>query len=354
MNILGISIDNFDDAMNWIGFILRNWGVWLLIFFIYMFMFKPETLHIFFANILNIFSFMGSNIKKARISHSISGDVIRATKKASKELEEFMPFDVSIKWLKSSEREAFINSGKVVLCLSNDKQESYVIVKAVYDYVKCSLLHKEKPVLEHEIYLSSILTMTRRLLKEGYNKGISTFFDKITPKEMNNNKQVDELFTKLIEIDESGFFTNVFMKELIKKCSMVHGRLTNRDFNDETENFITFLYDIAIRDPGSTNQLCFSGKYYKVGIILIASLKTYESGGIEPYIKRYNQYVRDSFDGIYLYAKESRKKIINSVIENIKNQSSCESISNIKFNAQNKNGEVYNAECYDIKAKKVS
>lgn len=347
---------DYDNAMKWAE-LIKKFGFWslgwlLLACIIFVIIVKPDLAFYWISKIQSLFMWVSTDMKKKQIESTIKANILAISKSAAKELHEVMPYDLKIEWVKESERESFLDGNQVVVCMDNKRNKTCNIVHAVNDYVHTALLSKEKSCIDLNTYKSSCLVMTRKLLLNTYEDGISYFFDNILSDEMSNDEELKVAIQNLIELDESGLFLQVMLRELKLRSNMVFGKINNSSFAEETKQFIDFLYEIAIREAGdNSTNLNFNGNYYKVGIILVANAMTYYNVGDKVYIKRFKQHALEGKDSIYLLARNEKVTIVKKVMKEIKN-----TVVNIKFSeieleyeGINKSGRKYSGIIYHIR-----
>lgn len=349
-------LPDYDNTMKWIAF-LKKFGFWslgwlLLACLIFVIVVKPDLVFFWISKIQYLFMGFSKNLRKRQIESTIKANILLVSKNAVKELKDVMPYDLKIEWVMESEREAFLDGNQVVVCMDNKRNKTYNVVHAVNDYVHTALLSKEKSCIDLKTYKSSCLVMTRKLLLNTYEDGISYFFDNILNHEMSEDIELKEAIQNLIELDENGLFLQVMIRELKSRSNMVFGKVNNSSFAEETIQFINFLYEIAIRDAGdNSTNLNFKGNYYRVGIILVANSKTYYDIGEEVYIKRFRQHVLEGKDSIYLLARNEKVAIVKKVMKEIKNTVTNINFEEIEleFDGINKFGKKYPGITYHIR-----
>jgi small subunit ribosomal protein S1 len=309
---------DYDNISKWADYLPISLGWALFIILLLGVIFKLEAILYFLSIVQGWFLWLGTGVKRKQIENSIKANIIKVSKMASKEIEDALPYDLKIKWVKTSEREAFFDGNKVVVCMDNKRNKMHSIVHTVNDYVSSALLVKEKSCIDKSIYKSSCLVMTRKLLMDTYEDGVTFFFDNILNIEMEKDEALKNSINKLINLDDNGMFVQILLRELKERSSIVFGKTDNSNFIDETKSFINFLHDIAVRKFGDdSTKLSFRGVYYKVGVILVAKPITFQMHGESSYIKRFKQKVIEGMDSIYLCARNEKVNILESVLKEI-------------------------------------
>lgn len=347
---------SFDDFFKWIGF-FKGYplGYVLLALLLIVLFFWPEKVFFWISKCQTLFLFLGTGMKKKQIETEIKANILKASKEISKELDDVMPYDLKINWVKSSSREAFFDGKNVIVCMNNDsKNRMHAVVHAINDYVTNGLLIEEKAYIEKNIMKSSCLVMTRKLLMQSFEKGISYFYEEILKKEYSGNDDLKIMIDKLISLDENGLFTQVMLREIKEKGSKMLGKINIDKFEKETISFVQYLHKVAIRNIGDdSTPLTFKGSYYKVSILLVANLSTYYSYGIESYLKRFSQNLKEGTETVYICARNKNKPIAIKVYKEICNSYNVMLSKEFHFKGTSKNGDTFDGICIPVKVKEM-
>lgn len=311
---------DFDNFMKWVGYIAKfSLGYILLGGLIIALIFWPERIFFWISKVQALFLWTGTKFKKSQIETEIKANIMKVRKEVSKEMEEVLPYDLKIKWITSSNREAFFDGKDVVVCMDNKSNNRMCsIVHAINDYVHNGLLVNEKIYVDDRVMKSSCLVLTRKLLMLSFDKGLPIFFNEILKVETEKDTELKVNIDALISLDENGLFTQVFLRELKEKGSKMLGKANVEEFKSETNNFVSFLYEIATRGPRDKTQLHFRGKYYNSSILLVANYDNYISHGTDSYTKRFENNIKQGNENIYLCARNNKRIIAEKVYEQLK------------------------------------
>lgn len=327
--------------------------LFLFLIFLYLILFPEKVIYIK-SQIAYLFLWMGTRVKKKQIENEIKANILRVAKKASKDIQDALPYDIKIKWLSETDRESFINGNTVIVRMDNKKTKSQNIVFTLHDYVNKSLLYKERPYIDDILYKSSNLVMTRKLLVDCYQSGFSSFFTDILQAEISNNESLKSAIEKLIRIDEDGLFVQVLLRQIKCMCKRVYGSIEPTLFIQETISFVDFLYEVAMHKVGDdTTNLKFAGEYYKVSIVIIAKAFTYEEYGEEAYIKRIRQNYREGCTSIYLTARNKRIRTLDRVVKKL-NPDIIYEKNKFKYKGRSIKGYTFDGVCIELNMKPLT
>ena len=120
-----------------------------------------------------------------------------------------------------------------------------------------------------------------------------------------------EMLERLQSADLGGLFIPVFLQELTKIGTQFPvDRLPN--LSAEVDDFLTFLINVAEREPGEDVHLTFVGSYFRVSIMLVARRQT-RAKGIAPYRWRVTAELAKGVDTIYVLATDANLTFADEV-----------------------------------------
>jgi hypothetical protein len=270
----------------------------------YLLLFRIEKIYQLSAFINGLFASISTKRSKASIENKLTGDILEVSKKLHKEIDEFLPYKLKINWIKKSDKKSFLDGDEVVVCMDHKRTENQNLVLGINDYISEGLLAGAKVHIDESILKSSKLVLTRKLLKSTYEKGFNYFIDNIFHNEIKDDPQIKDITEKLIELDRSGMFVQILLREY-HYCSnqYVVGMPKNNDFIRETREFALFLHKIVKSNPNESVPLIFNKKYFKVSIGLIADKVTFSKRGEEFYVSKFNQALERNVNSIYLCSR---------------------------------------------------
>lgn len=300
---------DFDNTMKWYFFSKDVDKVpWLIIFFLLFIIFKyPTQIQLFVSAIQRLFASCSVKISKKSIENEINARVLNASKKVYKELDEVLPYSIKIQWVKESNRQAFLDDKRVIVCMDHNRTRNQNIVYALNDYVEHGLMPVIKKHVDKDIMKSSKLVLVKKLITISYKRGLNYFLENIFYEEVEADENIKHIVNELIRLDDSGMFVQILLREYIDKGKKYCTGVVNPDFTKETKEILNFLYEIANRDKRDMSQLDFLGKYFKVGIILVADDIVYDLYGLNAYTRRFREKLRLGIDNIYICSRGNIK-----------------------------------------------
>ena len=309
---------DYDNSMKWYDFIIsKNIVPWVIVVILIFIIFKYSSqLQLMVASVQRLFGSINVNISKKSIENEINARVIKASQKVNKELEEVLPYSIKIQWVKESNRKAFFDDNRVIVCMDHNRTRNQNIVYAISDYIDHGLLPSIKNHINEGIMESSRLILTKKLITLSYKKGLNYFIENIFLAVTEKDENIKQIVEELTRLDEGGMFIQILLREYIDKGKKYATGIILNDFKEETKSFMYFLYEIANRDPHEINTLEFIGKYFKVGIILVADSNVYSVYKEKAYSRRFGEKLKLGVDNIYLFSRGDLKVEIALKVSN--------------------------------------
>lgn len=273
------------------------------------------NLRLIISDILAIFGGLGKwakVIRRGSIGARMEGTLNKYVVNYNKEfVEPFLP-QCEIEWVTPGNQGTLIKPGKVIVKLSFSNDRDRNIYNAAMTFVRGTLIRGTKPFLSANTSRALDLLVTRNLLLETNRQALDIFNERFSTEDESNR----DTFYKLEEIDEEGLFKRILLQEYHYLGQRIGGRAPRAEHSQEADSFRDWLHDLATRESSDKTDLKFDGKYIRVGVILVASDDTYSKYGIDPYLRRANQYAADSFQIIYLLSRGHRRSKVTRKIAN--------------------------------------
>jgi len=308
---------------------LQGIGYSIVIIVIYIAFNKPENFKIWGSWIYNFLGGMFSFLRKKAVKFSIEGPCTKALKRISKELPEMEIPDLNIKWVNEDNALTRLKEGKAIVKLRFSNDQSRNIIKATTVYVRDAFLNHSKPYLSVNFKRAIDFSISKKILLNITNNQrniISQFIED----NVSIIGEIQEECNSIEEIDDSGLFTRILIRELDYYGTKLTGRIPNQDHYDESAEFLKFLHDIAIREPDDFTPLSFDRQFFKVGVLLVAKLDTFSSHGLDPYLRRIKLGLAKGIETFYLLARDDKVEILQTVATELLNTGNFTLINNPK------------------------
>jgi hypothetical protein len=211
-------------------------------------------------------------------------------------------YSIKIKWVSESKDPIFNEEGSLILRLRQDEDQTRNILNAAQvalPRIVCPLIRGN---INQTCEKSIDLTILQKLSEKIGRHGKSIFKKYFLDPETKDDKTIGELISKLIELDNHGFFIPILINELELIGDDLFSSSDHNDYSNETINFIEYLLSIVNRNLGQEIELIYRNGPFNVGTILLAKALRADTQGLRPYLKRLRTDLEQGCDSIYFIA----------------------------------------------------
>ncbi len=255
------------------------------------------------GDILRVFGWTGKWIRRKSVESEVEGSINLFSKSINAELIDDILPACEIKWVTSDNQQNILEPGKAIVCLSFGPDHDLNYYNAVSAFVQTGLLPHAKPFLKRATGKAIDLLMTKILLIKSRRNALKIFNNKFR-EEPTDSKEV---YIKLEETERSGLYSRILLQEYNAFGEIIGDKAPNNIYEKESEKFLEWFHDLAMRTTGDKTALKFEGEHIRVGVILIAKEETYQEHGIEPYLKWATYYALNNYGAIYLLSRGERR-----------------------------------------------
>lgn len=254
----------------------------------------------FWATSRNISGFAFKRYSSSRLSNQL----YHAAKVISRINEEFIPYHVRVKWVKSETAESFLKNGQVIIKIQDDDDINKSFVLAMMAFIRQGLLRHVKRQLHNEPLVAAIdLCAVDAILSQSYTDSLSFFEEHILDGQLAANEALAAYFGHLQQLDRNGLLFPVYLNELCKVFRTMSAHYPLEDYDDEALDFLRFLREFA---EHSHKRLVFEGKYIRVAFGLIANRAYLARHGRASYVERICDSFSEGAQTVYLFGRGDR------------------------------------------------
>lgn len=279
---------------------------------------KPENIKVWAGWIWYFLSYIFAGLRKKAVRFRIEGPCTKALKKISAEMPEIEIPDLKINWVGEDNLQSVLTSGKAIVKLKFDDDNTRNIVKATTIYVRDAFLPHAKGYLSSSLRKAIDLSITKKILLNvsfaQKNKQIVTQF---INENLDHESEVLEKCEEVEEIDDHGLFTRIVLRELDSFGGKLFGRTVKSEYSHEADSFLQFMHKIATRDFEENTPLAFPESIIKVGVILVAKRETYLQYGLDPYLRRIKLGIAQGIKTFYLLARSEKVEVLKDVAKEL-------------------------------------
>ncbi|MBI2817118.1 MAG: hypothetical protein HYX72_09280 [Acidobacteria bacterium] len=235
----------------------------------------------------------------------ISNDINARINLARRKLhfgKEILPRSVNVEWVANSASDTYdLKEGDFVVRLDPATRQEANIVRLATAVVERTSCLGTRHLMESPLITAVDLNLVRNILREvGDRKILDWFFENEYKLRLENDPALSKWNGQIVEIDDKGLFTRIFLIELDSFARKIHGMAPKLYMAGEIEGLISFLYRIATKELNQDVPLNYRKAYIRIGVILVARTSTLLTRGIEPYVKAMNCNLEKQVDSVYL------------------------------------------------------
>jgi len=238
-----------------------------------------------------------------------------------KHVNKFIPslgdIRVKIKWVTSPSDPVLSRDGTLIVCLKETNNQTLNILtaaRAAMPHVVCSTL---RPSIDYDLELAIDFTLLKKLTDRLGKHARSIFQRHFFVPEAEESGKLNELFKKLIVLDDFGIFVTIFLEELNVAGEYRYSVGETSNITSEIESFLEFLLELADKEVGELVPLEYFSPNFNVGIIPLAITDKAEKEGVVPYIDRLDKKVKMGCDSIYVVAYPHAAEFLNRIIKTV-------------------------------------
>lgn len=293
-------------------------GTFITIVIAYILFKNPDIVKkwgaIFYDLLSRIFDQYKYKSEKYRIETKLNGFVDDLSKDS-----DIDPAKVKIQWAAREEDErCIVNDNDVIIVMRDREHKNKNFVHAAYFFTSNMLLWRTKRhISKKQGQAIDIYTAKKIIEKDPVSLRIylENYFQPLL-----EDADVNELVKKFVEIDKSGFYTNILLTEL---SSLGYKTLLDAKDSDiviEAKLLIEFLYNFANRELGDEQtEDTFIGKYSRCSIKIVSTITLRILDRIESPAKRILDAFSRGLENVYIIGPygECGKVFIDKVIDKV-------------------------------------
>lgn len=213
-----------------------------------------------------------------------------------------LPQAVRVDWVEGVGSSAqTVAEGEYVVRLNPANQQERNIVDLARIIAQRTTLVGARHLIEKRLRRSIDLNVVKHLIRAVGDKEVEQwFFEHEYNPAIREDEKLAEWNSRVVEVDERGFFTRILLVELDDFVRRISGLEPRPYMTGEIEGWIRFLYNIARKPTGERTLLSYLKAHIRTAIILVAKTDKILSEGVDPYVKAVHYSLREECDSVYL------------------------------------------------------
>lgn len=262
---------------------------------------NPERGEQLVALLSRIFASQSLKFDKAYIAMDIQSKLNSFTKNINSEAVDVLPYPAKIEWVTSAEKQTLIRNNEIVIRLDNHAEQSKNFVYATTAYVSKGLFPYSRAYIDEQILKSCDLVVTSKILRKE-EKALRIFFDEILNPIIEEQPEIKEITSLMMELDNSGFFSRILLRELWDLGRRLYPKESSLSIREETKDLLKTLENLAKKERGVDINPTLEKDNIKMSIVLVARYVVVSARGIEPYVNWINECITKGIYTIHILA----------------------------------------------------
>ena len=289
----------------------------LFIFVVFYVYTHPEKLDKWIGMGASLLAKCSRKYDEVATKHEIQGKLNSFAKDLS-EVSDLKPTKLKVRWTESQD-EIQLEEGEVVLVLRDRGYRNRNFVHASYLYTSTMLLRELKHHISQKQAASLDIFTTQKIIRKE-NKDAMHIFMKDIFNPLIKDKKIKDLIEQFVEIDKSGYYSQILLKELNYLGSKGFLTVPRETIIKEVRDLISFLHQFAKREVGddSINDT-FVGLYMKCSIKIVSTQMVRLLDKVQTPITRILKSFDKGIENVYVIgpAHEEASTFIEKVCEGV-------------------------------------
>ena len=311
-----------DEWTRFVSYAASHWPHVLLVFtlvIIYLLVEDPnrgdKLRAIILEPIFRLFKLFPRQYLAARIGSSTT---IFLRKHIAKYIASIGNFRIRIKWVRTAKDPIFKQNGTVLLHIPETNDQTLNVMRATQAALPVIVCKSLRGNIDANYCRAIDLTILKNLARELGPHAYPIYQKHFLAPEVAEDLELQQLLSELIEIDDHGIFTTIFLNELESVGIDVFNAASTANLTNAVHGFLEFLLHFPRRSVGDHTRLTYNAPHFRVAVILVAiSARAYYEG-VTPYVKRVHKNLSAGVDSIYLYAFRRSASFLKKLANTLK------------------------------------
>lgn len=305
------------------------------------------------GDILKIFGWAGSSIRKLSVKSEYEGTINSIIQDYNKNFENPVLPNCKIEWVTPENQQNILKENEAIICLSfNKKDHNLNFYNATLNFVQTALIAKAKDYLNKQSAKAIDLLTTHIILRNNRKEVLTTFRKKLNEFDDETKKE----FETLAPTNEKGLFLNILLPEFHFYGELIDTLPPSSEYNTEANGLFHWFKELATREFDERTNLKYISKNLKVGVILVGKDETWESQGAAAYTKWADYYATENYNSVYVLARGNngyeRATKVTKILTHSKGFDQVN--KNPKIKCVSVEGQEYIVTCYSLRPNKAT
>lgn len=260
-------------------------------------------------------------LEKSAIKADIAGNVNSVLAHLEKEMPSGWVKKLDILWVEQENAEDFLEDNEIVVRMRPLKNQNNNFVSALYCFVKSSFFPKTQHVIPSNITDSSVLHLSRRVIRTKKPHLENDFNESILEISVQKNDKILDYMDRYERIDSRGFFCGTFLREAHQIAQVSKLTPLRKHISSDIVGLLKHLENMTKRLQADehlrVNDWSNEGKASSYKFLLVAHPSKSDQGTTDAYVSRVKDAHAEGIDRLYLYGSEEQKHFAMKVITDV-------------------------------------
>jgi hypothetical protein len=264
---------------------------------------------------------------RAATKYDVRGHVNRAIGRLAKELPDGWVSDLEIRWVNNETREQFFEKNSIVVRVRPLQKQDENFVTVVHLFLKQALFGNVRHIIPELQRMAAILYFGDRISTLRGESTSKAFGERVFEPAVSGKKRILEYYQRYADLDEKGFFTGPFLREVQHVALEVRATRFRDNMGAEMNQALTHLesfctaYEKSRSDGTPINEADWRrrGIMTKYGLLLVAHPnKAMVDADGKGYVARAERNYRENVRRLYVLGSSGQREFAKKVIHEIK------------------------------------
>ncbi len=268
-------------------------------------------------------------LEKKAIASDIENTVNEVVLNLRNELPNSWLSKAAIKWVDREIKEDDLSDGEMILRIRPLESQDTNLMNGVYVFFSKALFPETKEIIPLSIRKAAALQISRRTISNSKPFLTERFEKGILECAIKNDPAIVEYIEKYNRIDNKGFFTGSFLREIHEIATRAQFKELRNQMLEEVKG-VLFHIEEFVGNIGNLRTIKWSrnGPATSYSFLLVA--KPYHDG-VDVYIKRVREKFSKGVERIYVMGTSQEKRFVEKVISEIAKLPECRLVEIFKL-----------------------
>jgi hypothetical protein len=280
---------------------------------------RMETVEKWGGRGLGSLSWLGSRTERVALAAEIQGLINGARKDLQAELPDVMPSPARVRFVRTEVEVAALREGEVVISLKNPRKRAENTARATMAYVSTAMIRPARPYVAPSVIAGVDYSVTKKILRQADVHALDYFLNEVWGPELEGRADLRDACHEVERVEAHGLLTHVLLVEYLELGRKRWGGYPSEAERSETREFLSYVANVADKDPEDYPPLEFLRRSLRVGVVLVGEKGRAEQEGARPYVKATLHKIGLGCDSVYLLARGARCPLVAEVLAQVEN-----------------------------------